>query len=48
MIKIKDKKYVTPKELAEIKGVKVQTIYNHIKSGIYNTRKLMDKTLIEV
>jgi len=48
MIKIGDKKYLYPNEVAKNEGVTVQTIYNRIKEGYYKTRKLMDKTLIEV
>lgn len=46
MIKIGDKKYLTPKEYAEKRGVSLQTVYNWIKWKHVETRKYMDKTLI--
>ena len=48
MIKIGNKIYATPTEYASNKGVTVQTVYNWIKQKEIKTRKLMDKTLIEV
>ena len=48
MIKIGEKQYLTPSEYAIKEGVTIQTIYNWIKEGKLSTRKLMDKTLIQV
>jgi hypothetical protein len=48
MIKIGDKQYNTPQEYSELKGVTVQTVYNWIKNKEVKTRKLMDKTLVEL
>ena len=48
MITIGGKKYLMPDELANKEGVSIQTIYKRIKDGQYKTRKLMDKTIIEI
>jgi len=48
MITIGDKKYLTPQEKANIEGVTLQTIYNWIKDGKLTTRKMMDKTIIQI
>jgi len=48
MIKINDKKYLTIKEYSAANGVTVQTIYNRIKDKTLSTKKILDKTLIEV
>lgn len=48
MITIGNKKYAEPKEYAKIKEKSLQTIYNWIKEKRVTTRKLMDKTLIEL
>ncbi len=48
MIKIKDKQYLEIEVYAKHKGKTIQTIYNWIKEGKVNVRKLMGKTLIEL
>ena len=48
MIKIDEKKYMSLKEYANYRDVSIQTVYNWIKWKHVVTRKLMDKTLIEI
>ena len=48
MIKIGDKKYMEIEEYALSKNKTIQTVYNWIKNKDIKTRKMFNKTLIEI
>ena len=48
MIKTEGKVYATIEDYSIIKGVTIQTVYNWIKNKDVKTRKLMNKTLVQL